>query len=39
MMLIIPIFIPLIIVGMSALFESQMEKDIEEYNKIDLPMK
>ena len=34
MMLIIPIFIPLIIVGMSALFESQMEKDIEEYNKI-----
>ena len=34
MMLIIPIFIPLIIIGMSALFESQMEKDIEEYNKI-----
>ena len=34
MMLIIPIFIPLIMLGMSALFESQSEKDIEEYNKI-----
>ena len=34
MMLIIPIFIPLLIIGMSALFESQMNKDVEEYNKI-----
>jgi len=34
MMLVIPIFIPLVILGMSALFESQMDKDIEEYNKI-----
>ena len=35
MMLIIPIFIPLIMLGMSALFESQTEKDINEYNTID----
>ena len=34
MMLIIPIFIPLLVIGMSALFESQMNKDVEEYNKI-----
>ena len=34
MMLIIPIFIPLIMLGMSALFEAQANKDIEEYNKI-----
>ena len=34
MMLIIPIFIPLIMLGMSALFEVQSAKDIDEYNKI-----
>lgn len=34
MMLIIPIMIPLIIFGMSALFESNINKDISEYNKI-----
>ena len=34
MMLIIPIFIPLLVIGMSALFESQANKDITEYNKI-----
>ena len=34
MMLIIPIFIPIIMLGMSALFESQTEKDINEYNTI-----
>ena len=34
MMLIIPIFIPLIMLGMSALFETQVNKHIEEYNKI-----
>ena len=34
MMLIIPIFIPLLIIGMSALFEAQISKDVEEYNKI-----
>ena len=34
MMLIIPIFIPLIMLGMSALFEMQTNRDIEEYNKI-----
>ena len=34
MMLIIPIFIPLLVIGMSALFESQANMDIEEYNKI-----
>ena len=34
MMLIIPIFIPLLIIGMSALFEAQVSKDIGEYNKI-----
>ena len=34
MMLVIPIFIPLVIIGMSALFENQVNKDVEEYNKI-----
>ena len=34
MMLIIPIFIPLLVIGMSALFESQISKDVSEYNKI-----
>lgn len=34
MMLIIPIFIPLLVIGMSALFESQIEKKQDEYNKI-----
>ena len=34
MMLVIPIFIPLLVIGMSALFESQMNVDTEEYNKI-----
>jgi len=34
MMLIIPFMIPLIVIGMSALFEAQMNKPIEEYNKI-----
>ena len=34
MMLIIPIFIPLIMLGMSALFDMQTNKDVEEYNKI-----
>lgn len=34
MMLVIPIFVPLIVLGMSALFEVQANKDVEEYNKI-----
>lgn len=34
MMLVIPIFIPLVIMGMSALFEMQMNKDVKQYNKI-----
>lgn len=34
MMLVIPIFIPLLVIGMSALFESQISKDVSEYNKI-----
>lgn len=34
MMLIIPILIPLMVLGMSALFEAQMNEDINEYNKI-----
>lgn len=34
MMLIIPFMIPLLVIGMSMLFESQMNKPIEEYNKI-----
>lgn len=36
MMLIIPIMIPLIIIGMSYLFQSESSKDIETYNKIGL---
>ena len=34
MMLVIPIFVPLIVLGMSALLEGQANKDIEAYNKI-----
>lgn len=34
MMLIIPLMIPLLVIGMSALFESQVNKSVEEYNKI-----
>lgn len=34
MMLVIPIFIPLLVIGMSALFESQISKEVSEYNKI-----
>lgn len=34
MMLIIPLMIPLIIIGMSALFESEVNKDVEKYNTI-----
>ena len=34
MMLVIPIFIPFLVLGMSSLFEMQMNKDIGEYNKI-----
>ena len=34
MMLVIPIFIPLLVLGMSALFEAQVSKKVEEYNKI-----
>lgn len=34
MMLVIPIFIPLLVIGMSVLFESQMNVDTNEYNKI-----
>ena len=34
MMLVIPIFIPLLVIGMSALFESQMNVDTKDYNKI-----
>lgn len=34
MMLVIPIFIPLLVLGMSALFEMQINKDVTEYNKI-----
>ena len=34
MMLIIPILIPLLVLGMSGLFELQMNKLIEDYNKI-----
>jgi len=34
MMLMIPVLIPAIILGMSALFDSQMNKDAAEYNKI-----
>ncbi len=34
MMLVIPIFIPLVVLGMSALFNAQANKDVKEYNKI-----
>ena len=34
MMLIIPVFIPLLIIGMSALFEMQISKDIDEYKRV-----
>lgn len=34
MMLIIPIFIPLLVIGMSALFESQMNMPVTDYNTI-----
>lgn len=34
MMLIIPIMIPLLVIGMSALFESQINKPLTEYNQI-----
>lgn len=34
MMLIIPLMIPLLVIGMSYLFEMQMHKPIEAYNKI-----
>lgn len=34
MMLVIPIIIPLLIMGMSALFEMQMNKEVKQYNKI-----
>ena len=34
MMLIIPILIPLVVIGMSALFESELNKPIEDYNRI-----
>ncbi len=34
MMLIIPILIPLLVLGMSALFESQMNRPVEDYNRI-----
>lgn len=34
MMLVIPIMIPILVIGMSFLFESQVNKPIEDYNKI-----
>lgn len=34
MMLVIPFMIPLVIIGLSALFDSEQNKSIEEYNKI-----
>ena len=34
MMLVIPILIPLLVLGMSALFEMQVNKPLEEYNQI-----
>ena len=34
MMLVIPIFIPLLVIGMSALFESQMNMPVTDYNTI-----
>lgn len=34
MMLVVPIMIPLLVIGMSALFEMQMNKSVDDYNKI-----
>lgn len=34
MMLIIPLFIPLIVIGMSAMFDMETNKEVTEYNKI-----
>lgn len=34
MMLVIPILIPILIIGLSALFNMQINKDVSEYNKI-----
>lgn len=34
MMLVIPLLIPLLVIGMSALFDSQMNSPLENYNKI-----
>ena len=34
MMLIIPFMIPLLVIGVSALFDSQVDKSLHEYNKI-----
>ncbi len=34
MIIIIPLMIPLIVIGMSALFEAQMNKDVSKYNRI-----
>ena len=34
MMLIIPIMIPLLVIGMSALFESQANTEVNQYNKV-----
>ena len=34
MMLIVPILIPLVVLGMSALFEMQLEMDVTEYNQV-----
>lgn len=34
MMLVIPLMIPLLIIGMSYLFNSEVNKDVEEYNNI-----
>jgi len=34
MMLIIPLMIPVLVIGMSAFFEMQMDKPVENYNKI-----
>lgn len=39
MMLIIPILIPLVVLGMSALFEMQANTKIDEYNKIGITYK
>lgn len=34
MMLVVPIMIPLLVIGISALFDMQVNKDVSEYNKI-----